>query len=165
MNGWLSVLNDAYSVNLAAPNDSISNVTYIVADASNPLPVPNASFDTFISPVSVNLIGLGRYGDALDASAIPNLISELDRIMKPDAVLYVSVVYGPDRIFSIIMSFPLLTIKKLFLNWEVENYLIDHQSTHAYRDEDRFTKDLDTKSSYSSKNENIIFIKFNRKLD
>jgi SAM-dependent methyltransferase len=166
MNGWLSVLNDVYSVNLTAPIDSISNVNYVVTDATKALPFPNAYFDTFISPVSINLIGLGRYGDSVDASAIPNLITELDRVMKKDSALYISVVYGFDKVMfnhHVVLSFA--TIEKLFQNWKIDDFLIDHQETYGNDPQDRFTKNLDTDGSLSCKNENVIFLRFGRKLD
>ena len=166
MNGWLSVLNNVYSVNLAAPNDSISNVNYVVTDATKSLPFPNAYFDIFISPVSINLIGLGRYGDNVDPSAIPKLISELDRVMKKDAALYISVVYGSDKVMfnhHIVLSFA--TIEQLFPKWKIDNYLIDHQDTYSHNPHDRFTRNLDTNISFSSKNENVIFLRFGRKLE
>jgi hypothetical protein len=165
INGWLSVSNEVYAVNLRAPEDTISNVNYVEADGSKQLPFANNIFDVFISPVSINLIGLGRYGDAVDANAIPNLVSELDRVMKLNSHLYISIVFGSDKILfnhHIVFSFP--SIKIMFQNWEIEDYLIDCQNANQNFNKVRFTKNLDHVSYSLPEVEKIIFLKLKRKL-
>jgi hypothetical protein len=164
INGWLSVSNQVISVNLIAPEDTISNVIYVEADGSKQLPFANNVFDVFISPVSINLIGLGRYGDTIDANAIPNLVSELDRVMKLNSQLYISIVFGADKIlFNHHIIFSFSSIRKMFQNWEIEDYLIDCQKSDQNFKHGRFTKNLDLGSYPLLESEKIIFLKFKRK--
>lgn len=163
INGWLSVMNNVKSLNLIAPLDTLSNVEYVVGDAGERLPFGEAKFDVFISPVSLNLIGLGRYGDSINPWAIPDLILELERVMKDDGVLYVSVVLGEDEILfnhHLVMSFK--TIAQLFSSWKIEDYLIDLQLSDQKGKDSRFTKDLNLVNTRYLANENIIFIKFTK---
>lgn len=160
INGWLSVLNEVTAVNLSTPVDGISNVRYVKADVTKPLPFNDGEFDVFISPASVNLIGLGRYGDTVDAKAIPNFVSELSRCMKLHSVMYISTVLGNDQVlFNHHFVFSLLTIKKLFANWKLEEYLIDNQNMSAEVAGGRFSDNVQT---FMSSNENVIFLKLVR---
>jgi hypothetical protein len=160
INGWLSVLNEVTAVNLSTPADGISNVRYVKADVTKPLPFNDGEFDVFISPASLNLIGLGRYGDTVDAQAIPNFVSELSRCMKLHSVMYISVVFGTDQVlFNHHFVFSFLTIKKLFANWKVEEYLIDNQNMSTDVAGGRFSENVQT---FMSSNENIIFLKLVR---
>ena len=161
INGWLSVMNEVISVNLTVPVDQISNVEYVATDVTKRLPFNDQHFDVFISPVSLNLIGFGRYGDDIGAKAIPNFVSELSRCMKANSVMYISVVLGKDQVMfnhHFVLSFP--TITKLFSSWIIEEFLIDNQASTQETSAGRFTSDLQT--AMNSNSEKIIFLKLTR---
>jgi hypothetical protein len=163
INGWLSVMNEVTSVNLVTPVDGISNVKYVAADATKRLPFNDEEFDVFISPVSLNLIGLGRYGDNVDPNAIPNLILDLSRCMKQNSVMYISMVFGEDQVlFNHHFVLSLATIKKLFANWQIEEYLIDNQNLTSDNIEGggRFSGNLQL--TVNPQTERIIFLKLVR---
>lgn len=164
MNAYLSANNFVTAVNLVSPVDTISNVNYIVADVTKKLPFTDSYFDLFISPVSLNLIGLGRYGDNIDAKAIPELIQELSRVMKDDSVMYISMILGRERIqFNHHYVFCFETIEKLFHGWKIIDYLVDLQNIDLNYVGSRFTRDLDSIMEFLSENENVIFLKLVRK--
>jgi hypothetical protein len=52
----------------------------------------------FINTASIHLIGLGRFGDDLDPYAIPKFIFELDRVMRGNADLFVSMALGTNQL-------------------------------------------------------------------
>ena len=162
-NGILSLDHDVTSMNLAIPCDGITTVHYTQADATKPLPFVNDSFDAFVSPVSLNLIGLGRYGDAIDAEAIPRLIDELDRIMSRNSTLFISIVYGESQIyFNTHIKFKFQDIEKMFGGWRIIDYLIDIGKPNIEFDLPRFTKDISEVERNLSRNENVIFLKLLR---
>jgi SAM-dependent methyltransferase len=161
INGWLSVANHVTSVNLTSPIDKLSKVDYVAADVTKSLPFNDDYFDVFISPVTLNLIGLGRYGDNIDPKAIPKFIQELSRCMKQNGIAYISVVLGNDQLLfnhHYIISFP--TIKKLFTGWKIKAFLIDNQEITLNSNSERFSEDLQNKSEVNS--ERILFLKLER---
>jgi 2-polyprenyl-6-methoxyphenol hydroxylase-like FAD-dependent oxidoreductase len=114
---------------LADCSDRFSAVTYIRHDVTLPLPVPDRSFDCFTSTVALNLIGLGRYGDRVDANGIPHLISELGRVCSEDAELLFSLPLGPNLLsFNNHWCFDLDTIRYLFRGWRLEDAVADSWS-------------------------------------
>jgi hypothetical protein len=166
INGYLSIKHFVTSVNLSAPVDTISNVNYVIADVTQKLPFLDDQFDVFISPVSLNLIGMGRYYDNIDPKGIPNLILELQRVMKSDSVMFISLVLGQDRIlFNHHFVFSFQTIETLFHGWKIENYLVDLKiSNKNQHSNPRFSKNLTYTMKYFSENENIIFLKLVRNI-
>ena len=162
-NGILSTSHSITSLNLLKPYDTISKVQYVQADATQKLPFESNSFNTFISPVSLNLIGLGRYGDAIDGDAIPRFIKELTRVISSDGVLYISMVFGKSLIsFNNHISFKMSDILELFQNWELLDYLIDLRDENSCLNGQRFTKDYKYVEKHLSNLENVIFLKFVR---
>jgi len=128
-NAILSAYHDVTAVVLANCSDRFSAVTYVRHDATQPLPFPDGSFDCFTSTVALNLIGLGRYGDRIDANGIPNLISELGRVAAEDAELLVSMPLGPNLLsFNNHWCFDLYTIRNLFRGWRLEDAVADSWS-------------------------------------
>lgn len=130
MNAILSANNDVTALVLQHCGDEISRVKYIAHDVCNPLPFPDRMFDVFTSSVTLPLIGLGRYGDKLDAWAAVTLIKELDRVMRPDADLLISMCLGRNILnFNNGWFIDLPTIEKLFANWKLQDYLVDQCSS------------------------------------
>lgn len=145
MNAMLSVSHDVTSMVLADCGDTISQVRYVRHDVANPLPFPNASFDIFTSTASLPLIGLGRYGDRQDPDCLPRLIAELDRVMKPDADLLVSMSLGKNLLnFNNSWFLDLPTTERLFSGWQLVDLLVDTSSSplsQNTKSRGRFTKD------------------------
>ncbi|MFO1111714.1 MAG: hypothetical protein U1E61_21295 [Bradyrhizobium sp.] len=128
-NAILSAYHDITALVLADCSDRFSAVAYVRHDATLPLPFPNRSFDCFTSTVAFNLIGLGRYGDRVDANGLPHLIAELGRVATDDAELLVSLSLGPNLLsFNNHWCFDLDTIKRLFKGWRLQDAVADSWS-------------------------------------
>jgi hypothetical protein len=128
-NAILSAYHDVTAVVLADCCDRFSAVTYVNHDVTLPLPFPDRSFDCFTSTVALNLIGLGRYGDRVDANAIPHLIAELGRVATDEAELIVSLTLGPSLLsFNNHWCFDLDTIQRLFAGWRLRDAVADSWS-------------------------------------
>jgi SAM-dependent methyltransferase len=122
-------------------------VKWIEHDAASKrqLPFPDKYFDVFTSCASLQLIGLGRYGDQVNGNALPEFLSELDRVMGPESDLIVSVPVGINYLnFNEGWRFDLKTWAKLFgPNWQLTSYIFDLNSSPGNVEEEfRFTKTL-----------------------
>jgi len=145
MNAMLSASHDVTALVLADCCDRISTVKYIRHDVSDKLPFEDNIFDVFTSSVSLPLIGLGRYGDKLNPVCLPNLIEELDRVMKPGSCLLISMCLGRNVLnFNNGWFLDMPTIEKLFPHWRVADYLIDNQSSPRKwpSSGERFSRDI-----------------------
>lgn len=145
MNGILSALHDVTALVLADCGDRISGVRYVRHDVADRLPFDDAGFDVFTSMVSLPLVGLARYGDRLDPDCLVHLVGELDRVMKPDGELLVSMCLGPNVLnFNNGWFFDLPTLQRLFAGWRIVDRLVDRKSS-PYGDtvdpSQRFTTD------------------------
>jgi SAM-dependent methyltransferase len=125
-NAILSASHDVTALVLADCSDSLSAVRYVRHDVTRPLPFADGAFDCITSTVSLNLVGLGRYGDRVDANAIPNLIGELARVAAPRAELFVSLPSGPNLLaYNNHWCFDLEQIQRLFRGWRLVEALAD----------------------------------------
>ncbi len=129
-NAILSASHDVTAVVLADCFDRFSAVTYVRHDVTQPLPFPDGSFDFFTSTVALPLVGLGRYGDRVDANCIPNLIAELGRVMSDEGELLVSMALGPNLLaFNNHWCLDLETILLLFKGWRLVDAVADNWSS------------------------------------
>jgi hypothetical protein len=55
-------------------------------------------FDVCTSTVSLQLVGLARYGDRLNPNCLIDLVTELARVMKPDSEPIVSMMLGKNAL-------------------------------------------------------------------
>lgn len=62
------------------------------------LPYPDASVESISSLHVVEHIGLGRYGDPIDAEGTRKACAELQRVLSPNGCLYISVPIGTPRV-------------------------------------------------------------------
>ncbi|CAK0754623.1 conserved hypothetical protein [Gammaproteobacteria bacterium] len=136
-------------------------------DASEKLPVPDAHYDVFTSTASLPLIGLGRYGDSLDPNCLPNLLRELNRVMKPDGSLIVSMSLGPNVLnFNNSWFLDMPTIERVFKGWTVVDHLIDRWSSPGGKGNvepsDRFTRDTSVKGMRLGLDYLVIFLHLRR---
>ena len=125
----ISLRNEVYSMVLCDPKDKISKVKYIVMDISdlkeNNLFEENF-FDVFLSPATLHLIGLGRYGDKLNPCAIFDFIVFLKKVLKKGGYIYICIPMGkPALIFNRHWIYDFETIKKIFCDFEVVDYFVD----------------------------------------
>jgi SAM-dependent methyltransferase len=86
------------SIVLKDPHDPISSVEYRIHDLSDPLPFKENSFHFAISPSTLHLIGMGRYGDKINPSALFTALPEIYRVLKPGGSLYFSTLSGKDAL-------------------------------------------------------------------
>ena len=129
-NAILSAYHDVTAVVLADCSDKFSAVTYVQHDVTRPLPFPAGSFDCFTSTVALQLVGLGRYGDRVDANCLPNLVSELGRVMSDEAELFVSMALGPNLLaFNNQWCLDLETIVRVFKGWRLVDAVVDNWSS------------------------------------
>lgn len=129
-NAILSASHDVTALVLADCSDGLSAVNYVQHDATRPLPFPDGTFDCITSTVSLNLVGLGRYGDRVNADAIPNLIGELARVATPDAQLLASLPLGPNLLaYNNHWCFDREQIRRVFRGWRLVECLADAWSS------------------------------------
>lgn len=150
MGGILSAVHEVTSLVLADCSDTISRVTYVRHDASDPLPFADASFDVFTSMVALPLIGLGRYGDKLDPDSLVKLVAELKRVITRDGDLLVSMCLGHNVLnFNNGWFLTMDALKSVFAGWTIVDHLVDRQSSPRsvpIETGQRFTKDTAVES-------------------
>ncbi len=129
-NAILSAFHDVTAVVLADCADRFSAVSYVLHDVTQPLPFPANSFDCFTSTVALPLIGLGRYGDRVDANCLPKLVAELGRVMSGDAELLISMTVGPNLLaFNNGWYLDIETIRRVFKGWRLVEAVVDNWSS------------------------------------
>ena len=145
MNAVLSAAHDVTSLVLSDCGDRISKVKYVTHDVASRLPCTDHSFDIFTSMVSLPLIGLGRYGDKLDATCLMNFIAELARVMKQNGELIFSLCLGKNVLnFNNGWFFDMPMIERLFGDWQLIDCLVDNASSPKGGSKvvfERFSKD------------------------
>lgn len=159
-NAILSASHDVTSLVLADCGDQISEIKYVKHDVSDKLPFGAGTFDIFTSSVSLPLVGLGRYGDKLNPTCLPDLVEELNRVVKPDADLLISMCLGKNVLnFNNGWFLDMPTMKKLFPHWSVVDFLVDNQSAPKGwpATEERFSKDASVEEGTIG-NYRVIFL-------
>ncbi len=106
------------------------------------LPFADRSVLSLSSLCVIEHIGLGRYGDTIDALGSEKAASELARVLSPGGNLYVSVPVDPQcRIyFNAHRAFSRDYLLKLFADLQLveERYIYDRSVTTAYDPQRRF---------------------------
>jgi hypothetical protein len=122
----LSIKHNVTSIVLEFPLDMMSKVKYIKHDVFYPLPFPDRFFDIFISPATLHLVGLGRYGDKLDPYTLFNFLNELKRVLRKNADIFICVPLGKNAlIFNHHYIFEFDTIVKVFDGFDLVDYFVD----------------------------------------
>lgn len=130
-NAILSAKHDITSVVLKDPLDKITDIKYVICDVGDgKLPIYDDFFDVLICPATIHLIGLGRYGDKINPYAIPNFISEINRVMKREnSHIFLATTLGENAlIFNIYYIFDFHTYLRLFKGWNLIEYFVDEWS-------------------------------------
>jgi len=164
MNAILSATHDVASLVLADCGDRITNVRYLIHDVSDGLPFRGGSFDVFTSMASLNLIGLGRYGDKLDPYSLPRLVNELDRVLRTESMVLISMCLGPNILhFNNGWFLEMDTLRRVFHPWRLRDYLVDNASSprRSAIGAERFVKDGDTRNTKLG-DYRVVFLHFER---
>lgn len=172
INAMTSVNNEVTALVLKDCNDFMSKINYIIHDVYYRLPLDDNSFDIFTSPVSIHLLGMGRYGDKMDFNTLPNVLKEIDRVLKNKADIIISTNYGKNSlIFNNGWIFDFDTIKRLFSGWDIEDYLIDnrfiwsvHRGEIINNDNEKYTRNLDL-DNYEYGEYRIMYLHLRRGYD
>jgi SAM-dependent methyltransferase len=106
---------------------SVENLEVVQADVSDLRDIPNSSVRSLSSLHAVEHVGLGRYGDRIDPHGYKKALSELERILAPGGMLYVSVPVGRERLeFNGHRIFAAATLPELLPRCELKEFsLID----------------------------------------
>jgi len=180
-NAILSIEHKVTAIVLVDPKDKLTNVKYVVHDVFYPLPFPDKSFDVFISPATLHLVGLGRYGDICNPYTLLNFLKELKQVLRNNSYVFVSLPLGKKLlVFNHHYIFDFDTIIKLFEGFELDDFLVDEwggfpgytsgtdikalaqaKITENFKPskESRFSKNIDI-SSLKKGEYKIIFLRF-----
>jgi SAM-dependent methyltransferase len=85
-------------VDIRPLEDSVEGLTFIQGDATNLAALPDDSVESLSSLHAVEHIGLGRYGDPIDAEGWRRGLDEMRRVLAPDGRFYLSVPIGRERV-------------------------------------------------------------------
>lgn len=164
VNAISSINNNVTAIVLNNCDDTLSNVQYVIHDIDNKLPFRDECFDIFTSMCSLNLAGLGRYGDTISATTLTKFLEELKRVMKGSSDLIISLAYGHNCLnYQNTFIFNITTIKEIFSGWSLVDHLIDNDSGNVAITEglSRYTTNLDL-SNYKLGDYRLIFLHFKR---
>jgi hypothetical protein len=155
----LSLKHNVTSIVLDEPLDRISKVGYIKHDIFYPLPFKDRSFDVFISPATLHLVGLGRYGDKLSPHTLFNFLNELRRVLRIGAEVFICIPLGKNvLIFNHHYIFEFDTILKIFKGFELVDYFVDEWAGVP-----GYTSPIDLKAlGVNTSNNNYLHVNKNR---
>lgn len=128
-----SLVCDVEALNLSDPLDRYTSVNYINKDISEYEPHSNPYCGTYqyiTSMATFHLLGLGRYGDKINASAQDKFVEVCEALLKPGGKLIFSFSLGKDHlVFNNGWVFSLETIKQFFSNFKLLNTIVDRNSS------------------------------------
>lgn len=76
----------------------IPGVSFVQGDAKNLNNIPDNSVESLSSLCALEHFGLGRYGDEIDPEGCFKALKEMQRILRPEGILYLSVPIGREHI-------------------------------------------------------------------
>jgi hypothetical protein len=163
-NAVTALRHDVTALVLQDCGDRLSNVHYQLHDIRNALPFGDSTFDVFTSACSLNLAGLGRYGEEVSTETLPRFVSELDRVMKRKSQLMLSLAYGKRCVnFQNTFVFDTELIQTIFARWKLIDHLVDNSSgtVSLKSGKPRYTTDLSL-DGYSLGEYRLIYLHFHR---
>lgn len=85
-------------VDIRPLESTIDGLTFVQGDATDLSSIPDGSVESLSSLHAVEHIGLGRYGDRIDADGWLKALREMRRILAPGGRFYLSVPIGRERV-------------------------------------------------------------------
>ena len=140
--GQATALFPVTCIDIRAPSFSLPGLHFLQGDILK-LPFESNSVKTLSCLHTIEHIGLGRYGDAINPLGFDESLSELQRIIKPGGFLVLSMPVGKQRIEfnSQRILHPFYCIQKLtqmqlieFSVVDDDNKFIEHTSPELYID-------------------------------
>lgn len=77
---------------------SLDGLTFVQADATDLVGIPDASIESLSSLHAVEHFGLGRYSDPIDPTACFRAMKAMQRVVRPGGILYFSVPIGREHV-------------------------------------------------------------------
>lgn len=124
-------------------SEEVENLNTIISDATNLEQVDDESIESMSALCSLEHFGLGRYGDPIDPEACFQCFAAIQRKLKRNGHLYISVPIGKERVeFNAHRIFYPKTIIDCFEQMDliefscaVKNRIEPHVELHKYDDE------------------------------
>ncbi|MEI7912596.1 MAG: DUF268 domain-containing protein, partial [Verrucomicrobiota bacterium] len=125
--GHLSVFRQVDVLDLRPSPAAVGNVTFHQLDLMQDLPAAWIEATDSLSCLhSIEHFGLGRYGDAIDVDGHRKGLAQLQRMVAPGGLLYLSTPIGPQRVeFNGHRVFAAATLAGWFADgWEIERFAV-----------------------------------------
>lgn len=137
--GNLSVFRKVEVIDIRPHPGSIRNIAFHRMDLTAELPETwIESTDSLSCLHTIEHLGLGRYGDAIDPMGHLAGLAQLKRMVEPEGVLYLSTPIGPQRIeFNAHRVFAASTLIGWFEDgWKIENFAMIDDRNNLHEDVD-----------------------------
>jgi hypothetical protein len=125
---------------------NIDGVDFIQSDATNLKNIENESIESLSALCSLEHFGLGRYGDPVDPNACFIAFKSIQRVMKSEGEIYISVPIGTEHIeFNAHRVFYPSTIIESFNEMELQEFSVinpDHKGIEYDIDIHRYDNEL-----------------------
>jgi SAM-dependent methyltransferase len=121
----------------------VPGLTFVQADATNLLGIPDDSVESLSSLHATEHFGLGRYADVIDPEACFKAMAAMQRVLRPGGRLYFSVPVGFERLeFNAQRVFDPRTIPLAFHGLELVSFAAvdDGGVFHAQADPEDFAR-------------------------
>ena len=100
-------------------------VDYIQADATELKGIEDNSVESISALCSLEHFGLGRYGDPIDPEACFKAFKSIQRVVKPEGYIYISLPIGRERVcFNACRVFHPDTVIREFSKCSLEEYAV-----------------------------------------
>ena len=134
--GVLSAVVNTIFVDYRPLSTSLSNLGSISADVVF-LPFKTGSIESLSCLHVIEHIGLGRYGDPLDPQGSVKAAQELERVLTPGGMLYVSVPIGLERVcFNAHRVFPPERARELFQSLKLVEFALVDDGGHFRKNQE-----------------------------
>lgn len=137
--GHLSVFREVDVLDIRPQTEEIENVTFHQVDLMKPLPDRWEGTAASLSCLhTIEHFGLGRYGDGIDPDGHLKGIAQLQRMVRPGGMFYLSTQIGPQRVeFNAHRVFAPETMLAWFANgWTIERCAVIDDSRKLNEDAD-----------------------------
>jgi len=120
--GMISAITDTVFIDYRPLHARLSGLQAVGGDMTR-LPLRHDSVESLSCLHVIEHIGLGRYGDPIDAQGARKAARELERVLQPGGRLYLSVPVGRERVyFNAHRVFAPATVIGLFLSLTLKEF-------------------------------------------